>query len=806
MIKLIQEGPRDAKIVIVGEAPGTQEMQKGRPFMCYAGDMLTNMLGRSGIARHECFITNLCHIQPPGNHFEHFYKSTGQADYIRGVIQLKCDLESIRPNLVIALGAHPLRALTGRKGINDWRGSILPCTLVKDLKVIGTIHPAAILRIWDYKCVAEFDLKRCAAEARFPELDLPKRCFYLPHAVAPQGDSHFTYGTLTPELLDEFCNAEWLAADIETIERPDGSWKVSCCGFSDRPDRAIVIALDGSESSLLIRRLLECPAKKIFQNGNIFYVPVLTQEGFSVRNYAWDTMLGHHSLYAESAGGEDEMSRLEGKKKQAVLRKGLAFQTSIYTREPRYKDDGKLWKEEGDLPVFWRYNGLDCCVTREIKDVQELELTAFGNTEVMEHEMALVEPLMAMTRKGIKVDLAVRDQLRIEIEEKIGRLEAFLTAGAGRGLNVSSSKQIQEFIYGDLKLPPKKKKRADGSMTPTADSDALIELSHKYHHPLLMTIIKIREYRKLKETYLDIPIDPDNYMRCTWDVTGTRSGRLASRTSLSGSGTNLQNQPLLVRKMYIPDDGKVILYRDYSQAEARVVAALANDAYLLELFADPLRDVHKETAAAIYGIKVENVTPEQRYTAKRVRHAVNYGMDAFRFVQVVNSDAEETGIRIDLATARRTIDGFFMLHPNHKTVYWKNIENELRATRTLTTAFGRKRTFYGRWDDKLLRDAYSYPPQSSVGDLCCKALVRVYHEIQLAQPAWGVELLANVHDSLLVQCWRSNVREVAEAMGDCMNIPMTVNGHIVNIPTDCKVGESNWKDLVDIDKWETEKE
>jgi DNA polymerase-1 len=254
--------------------------------------------------------------------------------------------------------------------------------------------------------------------------------------------------------------------------------------------------------------------------------------------------------------------------------------------------------------------------------------------------------------------------------------------------------------------------------------------------------------------------------------------------------------------MFIPDDGCIFVYRDFSQAEARVVAALANDEYLLALFADPRRDVHKETAAAIYGVPVEKVTPEQRYTAKRVRHAVNYGMDAGRFVQVVNEDAEETGIRIDLSTARRVIDGFFLLHPNHKSVYWANIDRELRQTRTLNTAFGRKRQFFGRMDDKLSRDGYSYPPQSAVGDLCCKALVRIYHEIQLARPELEVSLLANVHDSILVQCRADAYKDVAEAMAVCMDIPFTVNGHVVRIPTDCKVGR-NWEDVKDIDKWES---
>ncbi len=784
---LYQEGPRDAKILICGEAPGATEKQTGRPFCGYSGDMLTNMLGRACINRHECFVTNLCHVQPPGNDFDWFLRKENQVHYLQGVLQLKKDIETIKPNLVIALGANPLRALTNKRSISDWRGSILESTLIKGQKVIGTYHPAAILRIWDYKAIAEFDLRRCAEEAKYPELNLPKREFFL----NPTADK-------AEPIVREMEQAEWLAFDIETAQDANGKINITCIGFSDRCDRALVLAFDSLQNQHFARCLLQSPAKKICQNGNIFDVPVLRDNGYEVRNYAWDTMLGHHSLFPESAGGEDEMSRMEGKKKQAALRKGLAFQTSIYTREPRYKDDGKMWHLTGDLQMFWRYNGLDAAVTREIKDVQERELAEFGTLHVLEHEMALTAPLMEMTRTGIKIDQGVRERTKVRILEEVARLEAFLNAGAGQTINAASSKQVQELMYGKLGLPPKRNKKTGN---PTANKDAINELAAKYHHPLLLSVLKIRERRKMVETYLNAPIDSDGRMRCSFDVTGTRSGRLSSRGSLSGSGTNLQNIPIEMREMFIADDGCVFVTRDFSQAEARVVAALANDEYLLELFADPKRDVHKETAAAIYGIAVGDVTPIQRYTAKRVRHAVNYGMDAKRFVEVVNEDAEETGIRIDLATARRVIDGFFLLHPNHKTIYWAGIERELKASRTLNTAFGRKRTFYGRMDDKLIREAYSYIPQSSVGDLCCKALVRVWHEVQLGRPEWKVQLLLTGHDSIMVQCPKEYMQQVADAMAECMDIPMTVNNHVIRIPTDVKVG-INWKDVVDIEKWE----
>lgn len=794
---LYQEGPRNARIVLVGEAPGATEVQQGRPFVGYSGDMLTRMMDKAGIRRNEVFITNLCHMQPPGNEFSWFYKKANQPELFKGILQLKKDLDEIKPNIICALGAQPLRILTGKQAIGDWRGSILESTLCPGRKVVATYHPAAILRVYDYKVVAEFDLKRVAEESLFPQIIRPKRDLIL--------DPDTGY---LEALVHELLQTEWLAVDIECVQREDKSWRLSCVGFSDRPDRAVTIPVDHPAKIAAIRILLASNVKKVMQNGT-FDCTVLRDEGYEVNNFAWDTMLGHHALFAECASGGDEMAVMTGKKRQAAIAKGLAFQTSLYTKEPRYKDDGKIWKATNDLMMFWRYNALDCVVTREIRDVQEKELRSYGTLHVLKHSMSLVEPLMSMTRFGVKIDLQRRNKFDAETRLEISRLQQFLDLGAGKTVNVASTKDMQWLLYDKLKLPEKRNKKT-GAVT--ANKDAIVALADKYHNPLLMTIIKIRQRRKLLETYITTAIDNDGRMRCSFDITGTRSGRLSSRASIYGSGTNLQNVPEEIREMFIPDEGMAFIYRDFSQAEARVVAALANDQYLLELFADPTRDIHKETAAKIFGIPIDQVTDEQRYLGKRVRHAVNYGMDAGRFVEVVNEDSETTGISITYATARKVIEGFWMLHPNHKSVYWSGVEKELKYSRTLTTPFGRKRTFFGRMDDKLIREGYSYTPQSTIGWLCNEAVANIYEEVQLGQPELKAQLLLQVHDSILVQAPIENVRKVSDEMGRCMTIPFDCNNHRVLIPTDSKVG-FNWRNrgkdgsnpegLRDISKWET---
>jgi len=804
---LIQTGPRETKVVIVGEAPGAREAANGKPFIGASGELLDRVFGRVGMSRSEYFITNICHTQPPGNKFEWFLKPEPRPEFIQGVMQLKSDLDSINPNLVIGLGAQSLLVLTGKNGISKYRGSILPCRLTnRPMKVICTYHPAAVFRTWEYKALIEFDMLRCAEELEFPEIIYPERNYYLD---PPREECS--------RLAEEMSKAEWLSIDIECWEDPSSpsGWRLSCVGFSDTPSRALTIPTDDKWKMNLIRTLCRCDAKKVLQNGNFDWA-VLADEGIEMTNFSWDTMLAHHSLYPECASGDDEMSKMAGKKKtRSVLKKGLSFLTSINTKEPFYKDDGKVWKETGDLEMFWRYNARDAAVTREIRDVQEKDLKEFGTMQVLDHEMALVPWVHKQTRRGIRIDTKLRQELKAKYEQEVENLQNFLDGQTGEPINVKSPKQMQELLYDKLGLPVQRNRR---TKRPTADKDAIAALGLKSKNPILHTIIDIRQRRDFIERYLNAKVDSDGRMRCAFDITGTRSGRLSSRQSIYGSGTNLQTIPArrpegeAIRRIFIPDPGKVFVYRDYAQAEAWIVAYLSRSQRLIELLNDPDRDLHCENAKNMFGKKTAllisdggDITFDERYLAKRVVHASNYWIKEDQLVRTVNEDGRYTEVYIDRAKAKFLLSAYFMLYPEIKENFWREVVEELKFSRTLNTPFGRKRTFYSRWDDKLFREAYSYIPQSTVGDLCCKALVHCFTGIEQVVP--GAEVLLNVHDSLLMQCYEADVPKVAKMMGDAMAIPITLNDSTFTIPTDCQVGynwgkkmEDNPKGLVDYEE------
>lgn len=780
-MKWIQEGPRDAKIMLVGEAPGSEEARIGRPFIGGAGELLNQMLGRMGIDRDATFVTNICHEQPPGNDFGWFEKAANWGKLGLGLKRLKEDIEDIKPNVIVALGGKPLWWLANKYPITKWRGSILEGTLVPGTKVIATYHPASVLRTWEQKAVVEFDLRRVKAQAAFPEVRRPVREFFLDPDPATRA-----------EIAAKMATAEWLAVDIECWEESPGRWKLSCVGFADSAGRAMCIPTAGPDAMATIRWLCEGPAKKVLQNGT-FDSLVLEDNGIALRNFAWDTMLAHHAAYPECATSDDEMAALAGRtRKQAALGKGLDFLTSIYTDEPYYKDAGKVWKEIGDINVFWRYNAMDAAVTYEIMERQRDEIKERKIEPVRERRQAAVAPLIHATRRGIRIDLTARDVLRSEVLGEIMAYQSTLDDQAGEPINVKSTAKggdMQRLLYTKLGLPVQRNRDTGAAST---DQDALTTLYRKTAHPVLRTVLNIRERRDVLERYLDTPLDADGRMRCSFDITGTRTGRLSSRASIYGSGTNLQNQPARVRQIYMADPGCAFVYADFSQAEARVVARLARCRDLIDLFGDSSRDVHRENAARLFGLATAEVSDAQRYLAKRLVHAMNYGMEAERFTEIVNGDALDSwgkpGSKITITLREATVlrEKYFMLYPEIQDVFWRETESKLRATRTLTTPFGMERMFFGRWSDKLVKEAIAYVPQSTIGELCTMAWIRAAEE--LPPPA---EVLLAVHDSLLVQCPTEMVDDVAAQLQVCMAIPIPfIDGPLI-VPTDYEIG-FNW--------------
>ena len=309
----------NAKIALVGEAPGSQEERTGLPFVGAAGELLSRCMQKANMQRSETTITNVFKIRPNNNQVRLFLdlskrRAQETAIYKESRDILRLELEKWKPNVVCALGAVPLYTLTGHRHIMKWRGSILESTLIPGLKVIPTAHPAAALRQYTLVYPIVWDLQRVKKESETPKIALPERTYIIePTQVQVQ---EFLASIRGP-----------VAFDIEVMRE-----EVSCISFSYDPMVSMSIPFidqhggnywsEEAERNVwyTIKEVLENPSiEKIAQNG-IFDCTFLAQKcGIFTRGLVGDTMVGWAQLFPD-------------------ISKGLAFISSVLTREPYYKD------------------------------------------------------------------------------------------------------------------------------------------------------------------------------------------------------------------------------------------------------------------------------------------------------------------------------------------------------------------------------------------------------------------------------------------------------------------------------------
>jgi DNA polymerase-1 len=247
--------------------------------------------------------------------------------------------------------------------------------------------------------------------------------------------------------------------------------------------------------------------------------------------------------------------------------------------------------------------------------------------------------------------------------------------------------------------------------------------------------------------------------------------------------------------MYKAPKGWKIVQADYSQAEAVVVAYLIGDHKLKKLFKDSFGlsktekkpyDIHRLTFAQMAGITIDQVTPEQRQAGKTVRHAASYSAGP----QVL---ANRLGVK--LSEAKVLIDMYHRANPSLR-MWYQQIQQELKRSRTLYNLFGRKHRFLDRWGDSLFRSAYSYIPQSTIGDLLNKAILRVYNE--MPSLPFDLIILLQLHDAMYTMVEEANVDKTIKFMRKCMLIPLVFNNEEFIIDVDFKVGDS-WAEGEELD-------
>ncbi|HEY3447700.1 MAG TPA: DNA polymerase I [Myxococcales bacterium] len=373
-------------------------------------------------------------------------------------------------------------------------------------------------------------------------------------------------------------------------------------------------------------------------------------------------------------------------------------------------------------------------------------------------EMPLLPILAEMELAGVKVDRAALARMEKDVSALLADQEAKVYELAGASFNINSNSQLAKVLFEDLKLPVIRK----GKSGPSADQEVLEKLAEQ--HPLPREILEYRSLFKLKGTYLDaLPtlIERDGRIHTSFHQALTATGRLSS------SDPNLQNIPVRtelgkrVREAFIAEDGNLLLSADYSQIELRVLAHVSDDPALLDAFSRN-EDVHTRTAAEVYGVDPQQVTPEMRRTAKAINFGIAYGLTSFGL-----------GQRLDLpgAEAQAIINKYFERYKGVRTWLDATIA-QARQTAEVATLFGRRRfvpEIHSRnpaTRNGAERIAVNTPIQGTAADLIKRAMIEV--DRRLRSESLQARLILQVHDELLVEAPEAEVEKAKVLMVEAM--------------------------------------
>ncbi|KKU20208.1 MAG: polymerase protein [Candidatus Saccharibacteria bacterium GW2011_GWA2_46_10] len=405
-------------------------------------------------------------------------------------------------------------------------------------------------------------------------------------------------------------------------------------------------------------------------------------------------------------------------------------------------------------------------------------------------EWPIIPVLADMELAGIKLDVNYLKKYAKQLEDDVSDVEQTIYGHADHEFNIASPGQLAEVLFTKLNLPTQGiKKGKTGYSTAASELDKLRGL-----HPVIGLITQYREMTKLKNTYVDtLPqmVDGQSRLHTTFNLTIAPTGRLSS------ADPNLQNIPVRtqlgkkVRTAFVAEKGKVLVSADYSQFEIRLAAALSGDGGMIEAF-NRDADIHVETAALVYGIKPEQVTKEQRYSAKAVNFGIMYGLGPHGL---------STGTGMDYGAAREFIAKYFEIRPQLKK-YIDSLRAQAEEQGFVETIMGRRRptpdvrssNFAVR--EAAYRAAINHPLQGSAADLMKLAMIKIQQNFDQVtgnrlQVTEKPRMLLQIHDSILVECPEKQAKAVGEILKTTME-------NIYKLPVKLKVDISsgkNWGEL-----------
>jgi DNA polymerase-1 len=581
--------------------------------------------------------------------------------------------------------------------------------------------------------------------------------------------------------LERIARADAVSFDTETTSLDPFAAELVGVSFAIEPGEAAYLAIahrgPGAPEQLgveravaLLKPWLEDASKRKLGQNLKYDQHVLANHGVRLAGVVHDTLLQSYVL--ESSARHDM---------DALAERYLGLKTITYD-EVTGKGAQRIGFEQVDVQRATEYSAEDADVTLRLHQALYPKLAADEKLKRVYEtiEMPVREVLFRMERTGVLVDAARLDAQSRELGQKMIELEQKACAEAGQPFNLNSPKQIGEIFFERLKLPVVKK---TPSGAPSTDEDVLEKLALDY--PLPKTLLEYRSVSKLKSTYTDklprMVNSKTGRVHTTYGQTTAVTGRLAS------NDPNLQNIPVRtpegrrIREAFIAPPQHAIVSADYSQIELRIMAHLSEDQGLLDAFARG-EDIHRATAAEIFGRDPKEVTSEERRYAKTINFGLIYGMSAFGLAQQLG---------LERATAQAYIDSYFARYPG--------VQRYMATTRQTAREQGYVETVFGRrlWLPEIRssnqarragaeRAAINAPMQGTAADLIKLAMIAV--QDWLDRERLGAKLIMQVHDELVLEVPEPELGRVKKELPTLMTGVATLR---VPLVVDIGVGR-NW--------------
>ena len=604
-----------------------------------------------------------------------------------------------------------------------------------------------------------------------------------------------TAATLSAEnyvtILDEATLVSWIeklkkaplfAFDTETDSLDNISANMVGLSFAIEPGVAAYVPvahdyLDAPEQ-ISRERVLEL-LKPLLEDDSLLKVGqnlkydrgILANYGIELRGIAYDTMLESYTL--NSVAGRHDMDSLSDR---WLKHKTITFE------EIAGKGKNQLTFNQIALEEAGRYAAEDADVTLQLhlKMWPKLQKNEGPLRIFNEIEMPLVPVLSRIERNGVKIDPAVLHAHSQEIAKRLVELEQKAYEIAGEEFNLSSPKQLQTILFEKQGIKPLKKTPGGA---PSTSEEVLEELALDY--PLPKVILEYRGLAKLKSTYTDklpLMINPKTgRVHTSYHQAVTATGRLSS------TDPNLQNSPVRndegrrIRQAFIAPEDYVIVSADYSQIELRIMAHLSRDAGLLKAFAEG-KDIHRATAAEVFGLPLESVTGEQRRSAKAINFGLIYGMSAFGLARQLNIPRKE---------AQKYMDLYFERYPGVLD-YMERTRAQAKEQGYVATLDGRRLYLPDIQASNAARRAgaeraaINAPMQGTAADIIKRAMIAVDGWLEAEKPR--VRMIMQVHDELVFEVHKDDVEAVSKKVHELME-----NSTTLDVPLLVEVGSGeNW--------------